>query len=181
MGIRKKILLPFAVVAAALGAISLWALDDSLTNLEYKFVRQILAGKAAEVQNAIENASQMTLEQAAPFSRVPGVIEAHEDALAGNPDNLGVTEQAAKTVDQATALSGRSGEPLQRIVELVHVAAAQEQSSVSEHISQALDDVHSVSTSTAKDMDASASSIHALSMLAQRLRSAVTGGETSAT
>jgi len=100
--------------------------------------------------------------------------------------NQGVTEQAARTVDEATELSGRSGETLHRIVGLVEntagqvqtiAAAAEEQSAVSEHISKALDDVNEVSLNTARGMDESASSLAELSTLAGRLR-AVTASTT---
>jgi len=84
MGIRGKMFLPFVAAVVVLGGASLWALDSSLSTLEKLFVKRIVAGKAAEVQNSIENVSRMTLEQAATFSRVPGVISAYEEALSGN-------------------------------------------------------------------------------------------------
>jgi len=102
--------------------------------------------------------------------------------------NQGVTEQAARTVDEATELSSRSGETLHKIVGLVEntagqvqtiAAAAEEQSAVSEHISKALDDVNEVSLNTARGMDESASSLAELSTLAGRLR-AVTSSTTHA-
>ncbi|MHC1712321.1 MAG: methyl-accepting chemotaxis protein [Solidesulfovibrio sp.] len=96
--------------------------------------------------------------------------------------NLDITEQAAKAVDTAAALSGRSGETLGHIVGLVSrtagqvqviAAAAEEQSAVSEHISQALNDVNAVSLSTSKGMDESSQALMELSALAGRLRTEV--------
>ncbi|WP_243438336.1 methyl-accepting chemotaxis protein [Fundidesulfovibrio soli] len=84
MGIRGKMFLPFVAVVIILGGVSLWTLDSSLSALEKRFVMRIVAGKAAEVENAIENVSRMTLEQAAMFSRIPSVIAAYEEALSGN-------------------------------------------------------------------------------------------------
>ncbi len=84
MGIRGKIFLPFIAVIAVLGGASLWGLDRALDSLENRFVSQIMAAKAAEIENAIDNASRMAMEQAALFARAPGVLEAYQDALAGN-------------------------------------------------------------------------------------------------
>ena len=124
---------------------------------------------ADEVRKLAEKTMQATGE-------VTQVITAIQDETR---KNQGVTEQAAKTVDEATELSSRSGETLQRIVGLVEntagqvqtiAAAAQEQSAVSEHISKALDDVNAVSQNTARGMDESAQSLAELSNLAGRLR-----------
>ena len=84
MGIRKKMFLPFVAAIVLLGGTCLWVLDSSLGGLEEKFVRQIVATKASEVDSAIENVSRMSLEQAALFTQIPGVVEAYEEALSGN-------------------------------------------------------------------------------------------------
>ena len=124
---------------------------------------------ADEVRKLAEKTMQATGE-------VTQVITAIQDETRRNQ---GVTEQAAKTVDEATELSGRSGETLHKIVGLVEntagqvqtiAAAAEEQSAVSEHISKALNDVNEVSLNTARGMDESASSLAELSTLAGRLR-----------
>jgi len=84
MGIRRKMFLPFVGAIVLLGGLSLWVLYSSLENVEEKFIGQVLASKAAEVQSAIESASQAAMEQAVLFSRVPAVIDAYKEALAGN-------------------------------------------------------------------------------------------------
>ncbi|GFK92786.1 Methyl-accepting chemotaxis protein McpQ [Fundidesulfovibrio magnetotacticus] len=84
MGIRRKMFLPFVAAIVVLGGASLWVLYSSLENLEEKFIGHVLAGKAAEVQSAIESASRAAMEQAVLFSRIPGVQAAYEEALGGN-------------------------------------------------------------------------------------------------
>ena len=97
--------------------------------------------------------------------------------------SLAVTGQAARAVDEAALLSGRSGETLGRIVELVSqsarqaeaiAAAAREQSEVSEGVDKALREVSEVSSNTSKGMAESSEALMGLSALAGRLRKAVT-------
>jgi len=127
----------------------------------------------AVVADEVRKLAEKTMQATGEVTQVISAIQEETQK------NVGVTEQASKTVDEATRLSGRSGETLDRIVELVSntagqvhaiATAAEEQSSVSEHISKALDDVNAVSQSTARGMDESASSIAALSGLADRLK-----------
>ncbi|WP_243360701.1 methyl-accepting chemotaxis protein [Fundidesulfovibrio terrae] len=87
MGIRRKMFLPFVAATVILGAVCLWVLGRSLDGVEEKFVGQIVASKAGEVENAVENVSRMALEQAVLFSQLPGVVEAYEDALGGDINN----------------------------------------------------------------------------------------------
>jgi len=124
---------------------------------------------ADEVRKLAEKTMQATGEVTQVITAIQGETK----------KNLDVTEQAARTVDEATDLSGRSGETLGRIVELITqtagqvqsiASAAEEQSAVSEHISRALSDVNAVSLNTARGMDESASALTSLGALAGRLR-----------
>jgi len=84
MGIRRKMFLPIAAAFLVLGGVSLAVMYFRLDGLERDFITQIIQNKAREVDNAIDTASRMTLEQAALFSRLPVVVSAFETAHTGD-------------------------------------------------------------------------------------------------
>ncbi len=84
MGIRKKMFLPMVTAFLVLGGISLAIMWYRLDGLEQNFIAQIVSNKTREVENAIDTASRMTLEQAALFARLPVVAAAYETALSGD-------------------------------------------------------------------------------------------------
>ncbi len=84
MGIRKKMFLPMVTAFLVLGGISLAIMWYRLDGLEQNFIAQIVSNKTREVENAIDTASRMTLEQAALFARLPVVAAAYETAHSGD-------------------------------------------------------------------------------------------------
>jgi len=84
VGIRNKMFLPFVAATVILGGACLWVLHASLDGVEEKFARQIVTGKAGEVESSLESVSHMALEEASLFSEVPDVTDAYEEALSGN-------------------------------------------------------------------------------------------------
>ncbi|QLA18525.1 methyl-accepting chemotaxis protein [Desulfolutivibrio sulfoxidireducens] len=84
MGIRRKMFLPIAAAFVLLGGASLAIMYFRLDGLERNFISQIVANKTREVENAIDTASRMTLEQAALFARLPVVEAAYGTALSGD-------------------------------------------------------------------------------------------------
>ncbi|KUG27945.1 hypothetical protein ASZ90_002199 [hydrocarbon metagenome] len=84
MGIRRKMFLPIAAAFFVLGGVSLVVMYFQLDGLERDFVSQIVQNKDREMNNAIDTASRMTLEQAALFSRLPVVISAFGTAHSGD-------------------------------------------------------------------------------------------------
>jgi len=131
----------------------------------------------AVVADEVRKLAEKTMAATREVNQVINAIR--DDAGA----SLAVTSQAAQAVDEAAQLSGRSGETLGRIVELVSqsarqaeaiAAAAREQSEVSESVDKALRDVSEVSSNTSKGMEESSEALMGLSALAGRLRKAVT-------
>jgi hypothetical protein len=84
MGIRKKMFLPMVTAFLVFGGISLAIMWFRLAGLESNFIAQIVSNKTREVENAIDTASRMTLEQAALFARLPVVMAAYEVAHSGD-------------------------------------------------------------------------------------------------
>lgn len=123
---------------------------------------------ADEVRKLAEKTMDATRDVAEAISSI-------QDAAKHNI--LGM-DSAAKAVDQATELAGKSGDALQAIVQLVEgtteqvrsiATASEQQSASSEEIMTSIQEVSGISDTTAEGIRESTDAIRALSDLAQRL------------
>jgi PAS domain S-box-containing protein len=134
----------------------------------------------AVVADEVRKLAEKTMQATKEVSQVIRAIQEETEL------NLRVTEEAVSTVDEATLLSGRSGESLERIVGLAEGTASQvraiaseirEQSVLTGELGKALDDVNNVSRDTAKDTEESARSLAGLKDLADKLVAVATTEE----
>ncbi|MHC1790970.1 methyl-accepting chemotaxis protein [Solidesulfovibrio sp.] len=110
---------------------------------------------------------------------------------AGARETVGQVEAAVSSVEQATALSEKSGEALREIVELVEdtgdqvnaiAAASEEQSSASEEINRSITEINAIASQMAEGMEQSAKAVGDLAVQAQTLNDlivALQGSEAS--
>jgi methyl-accepting chemotaxis protein len=134
----------------------------------------------AVVADEVRKLAEKTMQATKEVSQVIRAIQEETEL------NLRVTEEAVSTVDEATLLSGRSGESLERIVGLAEGTASQvraiaseirEQSVLTGELGKALEDVNHVSRDTAKDTEESARSLAGLKDLADKLVTVATTEE----
>ena len=130
----------------------------------------------AVVADEVRKLAEKTMVATKEVGEVIGAIQK------GVGDSAGEAEQAAKAVERATDLAGRSGRSLGEIVGLVVqtsdqvrsiAAAAEQQSAASDEIARAVEDVRRVSAETAREMSGAAGGVDSLSKLAGELRNAV--------
>ncbi|EPR37210.1 methyl-accepting chemotaxis sensory transducer with Cache sensor [Desulfovibrio sp. X2] len=104
------------------------------------------------------------------------------DIQSGARSNVASVDSAAKAIDQATELAGKSGEELGAIVSIVDVSADQvrsiataseEQSAASEEINQSITEVNRISIETADAMQQSSRAVVELADQAQVLRNLI--------
>jgi methyl-accepting chemotaxis protein len=123
---------------------------------------------ADEVRKLAEKTMQATKE----------VGEAINGIQEGARRNIAHVDSAARKIDEATALAGKSGGSLKEIVTLVDLttsevnsiaAASQEQSAASEEIARSVEDVNRVSVEMAEVMHQSAAAVSDLAEQALKL------------
>ena len=123
---------------------------------------------ADEVRNLAEKTMQATKEVGVAIG---GIQE-------GARRNIAHVDSAARKIDEATALAGKSGGSLTEIVTLVDLttsevnsiaAASQEQSAASEEIARSVEDVNRVSVEMAEVMHQSAAAVNDLAEQAFKL------------
>ena len=127
---------------------------------------------ADEVRKLAEKTMQATKE----------VGQAISGIQRGTTDTIGLVDQAASAVAQATALAERSGAALGEIVSVVETAgdqvraiatAAEEQSATSEEINRAVESISRIASETAQAMGQSAQAVTELAAQAHELNSLV--------
>jgi len=127
---------------------------------------------ADEVRKLAEKTMQATKE----------VGQAISGIQRGTADTVGMVAEAARAVEQATALAERSGAALTEIVAVVETAgdqvraiatAAEEQSATSEEINRAVEAISRIASQTAQAMDQSTQAVGELAAQAQELNALV--------
>jgi methyl-accepting chemotaxis protein len=129
------------------------------------------------------------------MSATKEVGEAISGIQRGTADTVGMVDQAAAAVEQATTLAERSGTALAEIVAVVEVAgdqvraiatAAEQQSATSEEINRAIESISRIASETADAMARSSQAVVELAGQAQSLSTLVAdirgnGGQTALT
>jgi methyl-accepting chemotaxis protein len=124
---------------------------------------------ADEVRKLAEKTMQATSEVGAAITSIQ----------AGTRDNVQNVEASVLAVQRSRELSSASGDSLREIVDLVIrttdqvqaiATASEEQSSTSEHISQAVDEVRIISENSARSLAEAAGMVHKLSAKAGELQ-----------
>jgi len=110
------------------------------------------------------------------------VGEAIRGIQTGTKKNIENVERSGKTIEEATAMAGKSGEALREIVTLVEsttdqvrsiATASEEQSSASEEINHSIEDVNRISSETADAMRQSAQAVTELANQSQILKNLI--------
>ncbi len=129
---------------------------------------------ADEVRKLAEKTMQATRE----------VGEAIHSIQNGTRTNAQSVDSAATAVRRSRELSGASGEALRAIVSLVNgtsdqvqaiATAAEEQSSTSDHITQAVDEVKTISQGAATELATASDGVHRLAEQSARLKAIIEG------
>jgi methyl-accepting chemotaxis protein len=124
---------------------------------------------ADEVRKLAEKTMQATSEVGAAITSIQ----------AGTRNNVQNVEASVLAVQRSRELSSASGDSLREIVDLVIrttdqvqaiATASEEQSSTSEHISQAVDEVRIISENSARSLAEAAGMVHKLSAKAGELQ-----------
>jgi methyl-accepting chemotaxis protein len=105
MSIRYKIGLPIGIVVILLGIASYMLVDRQLDELNNHNLEILVENKALEIEQAIDTSSALAMRMAVMASRLPGVVDAYEVALAGEiaDEQSAASQQAREMIREAMA------------------------------------------------------------------------------
>ncbi|MDD3311242.1 methyl-accepting chemotaxis protein [Pseudodesulfovibrio sp.] len=107
MSIRYKIMLPILPLLLVVGLGGYWLLVGQFDELRHSFAGMLVGNVAKSVELNTRNASVRALEEAALFSRLPGVVAAFETARTGDMDDEAdpAAQQAREQLRRSLAAS----------------------------------------------------------------------------
>ncbi|MTJ92693.1 MAG: methyl-accepting chemotaxis protein [Desulfovibrio sp.] len=127
----------------------------------------------AVVADEVRKLAEKTMTATQEVGRAIGDIQS------GTKKNILNVEQSASAIEEATALSIRSGDSLKQILQFVHMVndqvqaiatASEQQSAASEEISRSVEQVANISAETAHTMQDASHAVEGLAQQAQVLR-----------